>query len=199
MLSGLFLGGLYALHLSGFLLIGFFIPNLSGAFWVIAPLILSIIIGYISKSFETAYKIMGLGLIASSVISLLPFGALSTFISEEELAGMSITWLSFFVTQVMLTFVGVGLGLIGKELRRAVWPPKKQIKTYEDFTSESMTRTGVSEVRIIGMIPEELVEWMQEEIEARSYVNLSHIVETALRQLRLHKAQKTNRETDART
>ena len=44
--------------------------------------------------------------------------------------------------------------------------------------------TGVTKVRIIGTVPEDLVEWMRKAIEAGDYVNQSHAIETALKKLR---------------
>lgn len=61
---------------------------------------------------------------------------------------------------------------------------RMRIRTFGDFTGEGVTRMGVEKVRIIGTVPKELVEWMQREIEAGNYVNQSHLLEVALRQLK---------------
>lgn len=180
-----------------FLSMGVSSPGYAGAFFVIFPLTLTMLVVYFTKSVEEAFKIAIVGLVIGGVMSLIPFMIISNSFSPEEefIVGaqtiyLASIWASFFVTQVPLTFVGMILGLVGRELQKFLWPQERRIRTFGDFTSEGVTRMGVEKVRLIGTVPEELVEWMQREIEAGNYVNQSHMLEVALQQLK--EREKTN-------
>jgi len=83
---------------------------------------------------------------------------------DAVVGALSITLMGFFVTQIPLTISGVALGLAGKKASMWLWPSKRPIETYGDFTSEGITKSGVVKVRVLGTVPEELVDWMQKEI-----------------------------------
>ena len=110
---------------------------------------------------------------------------------DAVVGALSITLMGFFVTQIPLTISGVALGLAGKKASMWLWPSKRPIETYGDFTSEGITKSGVVKVRVLGTVPEELVDWMQKEIEAGNYVNQSHILEASLRKLQETAIDKT--------
>ena len=207
--------GLYGLLMACFFAIGVYFPSLVGVCFIVLPLILSIILGYLSRSVEEAFKVQILGLVVFGLLSLVILYILSNSLtnslywvyaeswpelSEALIHGeafeiiigvLATTLLGFFVTQIPLTISGVIIGLFGKEFDRVIWPSRRRTKTYGDFTGEGVTKTGVSKIRIIGTVPEELVEWMKKEIEAGNYVTQSHIMEAALRKLQEVDTKKT--------
>ncbi|MFQ6068645.1 MAG: hypothetical protein ACE5KD_03780 [Candidatus Bathyarchaeia archaeon] len=198
--------GLYALLLLCFFLTGFYFPNLALAGFYMLPFMLSILYGYF-KRVTGAFSTFVVGLALYGLMAVISCGVLATFESfwiyienlpiiwaeintfNEALAGVMILLIGVFASQIPLgafgVFIGIGIDKLGKTLQRS----KERIITYGNFTNEGVTKTGVVKVRVIGTIPENLYEWMKKEIEAGNFVNQSHIMEAALKQLK-EKAKK---------
>jgi hypothetical protein len=85
---------------------------------------------------------------------------------------------------VPLQAFGTLIGVYAHGLQESLLPTEERLDTSGDFTREGVTRTGVSKMRVIGVIPTDLVELMNEEISKGNYTNQSHIMETALRGLK---------------
>lgn len=115
-------------------------------------------------------------------LGIIGFEYIDTF--DEALAGVMILLIGIFAGQITLGIFGIVVGIGLDKLEGILSPSEERIVTYGDFTSEGVTKAGVIKVRVIGTVPESLYKWMKQEIEAGNYVNQSHIMETALRQLK---------------
>jgi hypothetical protein len=188
--------------MSCFFFIGLYFPSSALASFFVLPLALSILYGYFIKDVKETMSIIIIGLILYGAITGILCGILSTLqpfwrhlenwpflfpeitMFDEAFATIFILCLGFFALQIPLGVFGAFIGLSAEKLKKTLRTSEKRVLTYGDFTTEGMTKTGVMKVRIIGTIPKELYEWIKKEVESGNYVNQSHIIEAALKELK---------------
>ena len=172
-----------------------------GAFFVL-PLTSSVLYSYFSKEAKKALLVIVPGILLFGVLAAIlggvlinhelfwgylnkvPYFDLSITTYDVALSYLAVMIVGFASLQVPLQAFGTLIGVYAHGLRESLLPTEERLDTSGDFTREGVTRTGVSKMRVIGVVPTDLVEWMNEEISKGNYTNQSHVMEAALRGLK---------------
>ena len=194
--------GFYALLMLSLFFFGLLFRDYAWAAFFVLPLTSSIAYSYFFKEVQKALLVIIPGLLLFSVsaavlggvlinhelfwefMDKMPYFDLSITTYDRALIYLAVMVVGFMSLQVPLQAFGTWVGTYANSLRESLLPTEEHVGTYGDFTREGVTRTGVTKIRVIGVIPSDLADWMNEEISKGNYTNQSHIMEAALRGLK---------------
>ena len=194
--------GFYGLLMLALFFFGLLFRDYAWAAFFVLPLTSSVVYSYFGKEVKKALLVIIPGLLLFGVsaailggvlinhelfwgyLDEMPYYDLSITTYDVALSYLAVMIVGFMSLQVPLQAFGVCIGVFAHGLRESLLPTEERLDTSGDFTREGVTRTGVSKMRVISVVPTDLVEWMNEEISKGNYTNQSHIMEVALRGLK---------------
>jgi hypothetical protein len=200
---------LYALLLLCFFFIGIYYRSFTWAGFFVLPFAMSIFYGYFRKLTGDVFRTATVGLVLYALSTAVLLGILTTFEAfwvylenwgelmgwqevtafNDAVGAAAILYIGVVTLQILLGFSGILVGIGIEKFAGLLRPSKERIITYGDFSKEGISRSGVVKVRVVGTVPQELYEWMKQEIDGGNYFNQSHIMEVALTKLKEKESQ----------